>query len=189
MNTELTLSFYSKELKFLNWNQSHPKAAAGISTTNNLGECLVATRMQHERKSKMSDSQQSKRSRADLLPILYVTSQNVGGKLPTCLLIVLLDSGSSHTMVKQSSLPHGAILTTGTPKRTTTTNGVFSTTSFVTIQQVKFPEFGNHCITEVMADVFNSPTCRYNIILGRNILDLMGAKIDFQTNGWVEKCR
>ena len=95
-------------------------------------------------------------------------------------MIVLLNSGGSHTMMKQSSLPHGAIPVKGTPKRSTTTCGVFLTTSSVTMQQIKFPEFRNHCISEVRADVFHSPT--FDIILVRDILDLMGAKIDFLTH-------
>ena len=49
------------------------------------------------------------------------------------------------------------------------------------LTDVIFPEFGNHCIDAVRADVFNSPpTCQYAIIIGRDILKTMGATIDFQ---------
>ena len=85
-------------------------------------------------------------------------------------------------MMKQTSLPHGAIPVIGKPKRTTTTNGVFATTASVNIQQLKFPEFGNYCIEQVEADVFHSQTCQYDIILGGDILNLMGAKIDFKSH-------
>ena len=42
------------------------------------------------------------------------------------------------------------------------------------MEQIQFPKSGNQCIDTIRADVFQSPTCRYNIILGRDILDLMG---------------
>ena len=57
---------------------------------------------------------------------------------------------------------------------------MFTTSSTITLQEVKFPEFGNHCIHNITADVFDSPTCQYHAILGRDILKLMGIKIDFQ---------
>ena len=116
----------------------------------------------------------------DLSPIVYVTTNKIQNSLPTKPLVALLDSGSSHTMVKQNSLPHGTIPNQSEPKRTTTTNGTFSTNSEVHLHQVKFPEFGNHCIDNIKADIFDSPSCRYDLIIGRDILKIMGIKIDFK---------
>ena len=82
-------------------------------------------------------------------------------------------------MMKYSSLPHGTLMTPGPPKRTTTTTGVFSTSSQVTLEKVKFPEFGNNCLDTITADVFDSLTCRYDLIIGRDVLKKMGAHIDF----------
>ena len=83
-------------------------------------------------------------------------------------------------MIKLTSLRHGASATPSAPKRTTTTNGVFASNAHVVLTEVKFPEFGNSCIDTVTVDVFNSPTCRYDLIIGRDILKTMGATIDFQ---------
>ena len=44
------------------------------------------------------------------------------------------------------------------------------------------PEFGNQCILTIEVAIFDSPTCRYDIILGRDILKLMGAQINFNTH-------
>ena len=126
--------------------------------------------------------QQNKRPTLDLSPVVYVTVNRIQQSLPTRALTVLLDSGSSHTMIKKDSLPHGTTVTTTPARRTTTTNGVFATNSNVKLTTVKFPEFGNHYIDQLSADVFDSPSCRYDIILGRDILKMMGARIDFKSH-------
>ena len=64
---------------------------------------------------------------------------------------------------------------------------MFSSNSQVTLTDIRFPEFGNHRIDAFTADVFDSPTCRYDIIIGRDVLKTMGASIDFhnQTTRWL----
>ena len=115
-------------------------------------------------------------------PVVYITANKTQQTLTTRALTVLLDSDSSHTMMKKSSLPHATVPISISPRRTTTTNGVFSTDSTITLHMVKFPEFGNHCIHQITADTFDSLTCQYDIILGRNVLKLMGVLIDFQAH-------
>ena len=149
MAVKLPQSTYSKEPEFLNNQNDHPEAVAGISHKQTLGESLAVTRMQHKRKSEINALRHNKIPKLDLSPILYITAQNTGGQLPTQPMVVLLESSSSHTMMKQPSLPHGAIPIVGKPKRTATTNGVLLTTSFIKLQQIEFPEFENHCIAEV----------------------------------------
>ena len=131
----------------------------------------------------------NKRPRLDLSPVVYINAKRIQNALPTRALTVLLDSGSSHTLIKDSSLPYGTTPDKSSPKRTTTTNGVFATTARVVLTDVKFPEFGNHRIDVIEADVFHSPTCRYDVILGRDILRIMGAKLDFhtQTIVWLDR--
>ena len=147
------------------------------------GESLLTTREQHKQNvRKESILQQNKRPRLDLSPVVYITADKIQQTLTTRALTVLLDSGSSHTMMKRSSLPHGTKPISTSPRRTTTTNGVFSTNSTITLDSVKFPEFGNHCIPRITADMFDSLTCQYDVILGCDILKLMGVLIDFQTH-------
>ena len=138
------------------------------------GECHVTTRAPRNLQNKLP--------KLDLSPVVYVTATQIQQSLPTRALTVLLDSGSSHTMMKRTSLPHGAIPTPSHSRKTTTTNGTFATNSMVTLTDVKFPEFGNHSIPKIEAAIFDSPTCRYDIILGRDILKLMGAHINFSTH-------
>ena len=49
------------------------------------------------------------------------------------------------------------------------------------IQQIKCPEF-NRIIHDLTGDVFDSLTCRYDIILGRRDIAKLGIKLDFSTN-------
>ena len=121
-----------------------------------LQESLLTTRAQ-TRRPKIEVSHQScrdKRLRLDTAPITYVTAERIQQTLSTSrTLLVLLDTGSSHTMIKKISLPHGTSLTPIAPKRPTTTNGVFYTKSQVTLSRIKFLEFGNHSIDLIVADV------------------------------------
>ena len=117
----------------------------------------------------------------DVAPIAYVSATRIQGASPQRSFTVLLDSGSSHTLIKLTSLPFGAVPNKDRAKSTTTTMGSFNSSSNVTLEQVKFPQFGNAIIGNVKADVFNSPNCRYDLIIGRDILLKMGINIDFDT--------
>ena len=136
----------------------------------------MTTRAQSKENKQRRVSQHfEKLNQADCTPVVYVTVERIQQTLPIRPLIVLLDTGSSHTMIKRTSLPHDTTITSGPPKRTTTTNGIFSPNAQISLHKVKFPEFGNHCIDMVTADVFDSPSCRYDVILGCNILQQMRA--------------
>ena len=157
-----------------------------MDQTKPLQESLMTKRERQTKEFKNYHlEQQNKRPTLDLSPVVYVTVNQIQQSLPTRALIVLLDSGISHTMIKKDSLLHGMTVTTTPARRTTTTNGVFATNSNVALKIVKFPKFGNHYIDQLSADVFDSPTCHYDIILGCNLLKLMGACcIDFKS----ERC-
>ena len=67
----------------------------------------------------------------DAAPILYATATSIQSALPQRSFTVLLDSGSTNTLIKKSSLPYGAIPAIGRTKRTTTTMGSFDSSSTV----------------------------------------------------------
>jgi len=117
----------------------------------------------------------------DITPIVYVTANKIQSALPQRAFTVLLDSGSTHTLINKPSLPFGATPNEGKAKRTTTTMGSFDSSSTVNLQEVKFPQFGNCIIGNVKAYVFDSPACRYDLIVGRDILLAMGINLDFHT--------
>ena len=82
-------------------------------------------------------------------------------------------------MINRTCFPFGVDTLKGPLKLTTTTNGTYQTSEIVIIQNLKFPEFGNRSIGDVKADVFYSPNCKYDIILGRTELRKMGVMFNF----------
>jgi hypothetical protein len=107
----------------------------------------------------------------DNIPITICFAKNVQNQVCAKPFLVLFDSGSSHTWFQQKSLPSGF-----KPKRTNemmenqTLAGTFHSRLKVTLNQVTFPDFfPSRTIESIEARVFQSD-CRYDIILGRDIL-------------------
>ena len=57
------------------------------------------------------------------------------------------------------------------------------------LSQLKFLEFSNNNIGEIKADVFDSPTCRYDLLIGRDVIERMGIILDFNKHQmtWIDK--
>jgi len=123
--------------------------------------------------------EQQRMAARDIAPIVYVTVNKIQSALPQRAFTVLLDIGSTHTLINKPSLPFGATQNKGKAKHTTTM-GSFDSSSTFNLQEVKFPQFGNCIIGNVKADVFDSPACRYDLIVGRDILLAMGIDLDVQ---------
>ena len=96
-------------------------------------KCFVTTQSHNSKRSRQGIQ------KLDLSPIVYITSNKIQNSYLQISLIVMLDSGSNHTMIKKSCFPFGVETTKGTPKRTTTTNGTFRISESVMLSQVKFP--------------------------------------------------
>ena len=124
----------------------------------------------------------SDRSHVDLTPILSIAAKTVQGQFLDRTLTALCDSGSTKTVINQQCLPFGVEPTQGPTEKTTTINGTFHTSQTVMISGIKFPERGNAQIRDVCADIFSSPSCRYDIILGQTELALMQLHLNFTTN-------
>ena len=99
-------------------------------------------------------------------------------------LLILLDSRSTSMLIKISYFPFGVIPKEGIAKMTTTTSRMYRSIQSVVIENLKFPEFNNNCIHSISADVFDSPNCRYNIIMGRDLInpDRMALVLNFNTS-------
>jgi len=106
--------------------------------------------------------------------------QNVPSSKP---LVVLFDSGASHSLVNIKALPKGC-----NPARSdrvmhsTTIAGKFQTSMQVDLRRIAFPEFHRkRYVGNLRTYVFSSP-CRYDMIIGRDLLHELGLKIDFKNN-------
>ena len=80
--------------------------------------------------------EQQRMAARDIAPIVYVTANRIQSALPQRAFTVLLDSGSTHTLINKPSLPFGATPNKGNAKRTTTTMGSIDSSSTVNLQVV-----------------------------------------------------
>ena len=96
--------------------------------------------------------------------------------------VVLFDSGSSTTWWNVKSLPPGA-----SPRRVETTAchtlaGNMSSSMELDLEEITFPEFfRTRQLGKITARVFTAE-CRYDAIIGRDVLQDMGLKMDFKNN-------
>ena len=105
--------------------------------------------------------------------------------------IILYDSGSDGILINTRAVPLGATPTFSANKQITTmANGTFDTPRSVWLDQIRLPEFTNsRCIKGVQAKLFDSSTCRYDVILGRDFLRAAGIRLCFNTGNvqWMDR--
>jgi len=118
---------------------------------------------------------------ATKLPTSYLVARMIGNKISQRMLRVLFDSGGSCTWISSRALPHGCIPDVLTnPTRSVTLAGSVETNKFVMLYDILLPEFDrNKKIEQQGAFVFDGP-CNYDIILGRDFLQMIGFKMNFE---------
>ena len=129
--------------------------------------------------------------RNKLVPIIIIQTKVINGvKLPRPLLC-LLDSGSTGCLMNRKSMPYGCkTIRTEHATVSTTTQGNYSSDEVVYLEDVQMMEFTNaRHIRGAGAHVFDSPTCPYDLILGRDFLRSIGLVLDFQTDtvAWLDE--
>jgi transposase InsO family protein len=121
---------------------------------------------------------------SDVAPVCIVKIHYISGIRLDRPLICLFDTGSTGTMIQQRCLPPGAKPNISNQKRITTTiNGSFDTSLSVQLNDISLPEFVNGRIIDgIEARLFDSPSCRYDIIFGRDFLKKTNMKFCFERN-------
>lgn len=124
----------------------------------------------------------------NMTPITIMTSQTICGVRFEKILRVLLDSGSTRTLIHKRVLPKDAqtqLLKKG--KGVNTLAGTMQVESVARLRNVKLPEFDkNRTFDECKALVFDSP-CAYDVLLGADALKKLGINLLYET-GVVEWC-
>ena len=116
-------------------------------------------------------------------PATICTANTIGTLRSRKMLRVLLDSGSNSTLINKKALPKGIIpKELAEAKSFKTLAGKLTTSQMVTLRDVRLPEFDkNRRISQQRALIFDSPNCKYDIILGTNFLSKAGIKLDYST--------
>ena len=127
-----------------------------------------------------------------LTPISIMVVDTIGVKKSRALLKVLLDPGSTKTLISRKALPKGTMPTAlDTIREVSTLAGSMQTSDLVHLRDMRLPEFDkNRRIDEQKALVFDGK-CRYDVILGAYFLTKTGIDINYSTGTmhWFENVR
>ena len=117
-----------------------------------------------------------------LTPITIMVVRTIGTLDSKKLLRVLLDPGSTKTMIHRRALPRGTTAVTLEKGKTITTlAGLMNTSTMVRLRDIKLPEFDKNRIVEVQNALVFDQKCRYDVILGSDFLTKTGIDIQYST--------
>ena len=116
----------------------------------------------------------------DEVPMALCVVESVSKQASTKPLVVLFDSGASHTWWNIKSLPKGTVPRRVESSTSDTLAGSMTTKLAVTVDNVVFPEFfKSRKLPSIDAKVFTTE-CRYDAIIGRDVLRDLGLILDFK---------
>ena len=117
-------------------------------------------------------------------PCTICTVNTIGTLRSRRLFRVLLDSGSSTTLIKKSALPRGCTLNPiDQERKVKTLGGNVLAMHMVNLRDIRLPEFDkNTSIEKQGALVFDNDSIKYDIIFGTNFLTKTGIKLDYSNS-------
>ena len=127
------------------------------------------------------DEQQTKGNKVEHIPITVLIAQRVQQKpLMNSPFLCLLDSGATGCWISRTRLPQNIQGKTVAEVTSQTLAGTFTSNQEIQLEQVMLPEFfKTRKIDYVQAKIFTTP-CRYDMILGRDLLNDLGIILDFK---------
>ena len=122
----------------------------------------------------------SEKKKADLIPMTTMMASSIQENGMTKPLLVLCDSGATSNWIRRGALPKGVNGKQVEQHKGTTVAGGFQSNIEIEFKNVMFPEFyRTRTIDSFKAMVFNAE-CRYDVILGRDFLSLIGLQADWK---------
>ena len=127
------------------------------------------------------DEQQTKGNKVEHIPITVLIAQRVQQKpLMNRPFLCLLDSGTTGCWISRTRLQQNIQGKTVAEVTSQTLAGTFTSNQEIQLEQVMLPEFfKTRKIDYVQAKIFTTP-CRYDMILGRDLLNDLGIILDFK---------
>eukprot|EP00956_Cyclotella_meneghiniana_P036507 scaffold126502_cov47-Cyclotella_meneghiniana.AAC.4 len=115
-------------------------------------------------------------------PVTVCTANTIGTLRSRHIFRVLLDSGSTCSLIKRSCLPkHCQTKAMSKYKKVTTLAGKLKAEEVVTMRDIRLPEFDkNRRIDQHTCLVFDNDKCNYDIILGTKFLSKVGIKLNYE---------
>jgi hypothetical protein len=119
----------------------------------------------------------------NLTPVTIMVVDTISSIRSRTLLRVLLDSGSTTTLVNKRCLPRKCKpQEINNCKKVNTLAGTYTSTEVVIMRNLRLPEFNKkRNVNQQKALVFQSETCKYNVILGAVFLTKTGIDAKYST--------
>jgi hypothetical protein len=119
----------------------------------------------------------------NLTPVTIMVVDTISSVKSRILLNVLLDSGSTATMINKKCLPRNCKPCEITNSRQINTlAGTYTSTEVVIMRNLRLPEFDkNRNVDQQKALVYQSETCKYDVILGADFLTKTGIDVKYST--------
>lgn len=118
----------------------------------------------------------------DLLPLSFGVAKKIQGVRFGTPLTLLLDSGSTTTWISKKCLPPGIQGQTVNKVTGSTLAGDFSSSEEILLEDFVLPDFhSKKFLPKLPARVFHAE-CRYDMIIGRDVLRVFGLQLDFDSN-------
>ena len=116
----------------------------------------------------------------DEVPMAFCVVGSISKQALTKPLVVLFDSGASHTWWNIKSLPKGTVSCRVELSTSDTPAGSVTTKPAVAVENVAFPEFfKSRKLSATDARAFTTK-CRYDAIIGRDALQDLGLVLNFK---------
>ena len=134
-----------------------------------------------------SDDRQHKKAKksvpTNLTPVTIMVVDTISAVRSRKLLKVLLDSGSTTTLINKKCLPKNCKpCPISSSRKVNTLTGTYTSTEVVTMRNLRLPEFDkNRNVDQQKALVFQSETCKYDVILGADFLTKTGIDVKYST--------
>jgi hypothetical protein len=126
----------------------------------------------------------------NLTPVTIMVINTISSVRLRRLLRVLLDSGSTTTLINKKCLSrHCKPCKISSSRKLNTLAGTYTSAEMVIIRNLRLPEFNkNRNVDQQKALVFQSETYKYDVILGADFLTKTGIDVKYST-GIMEKVR
>jgi hypothetical protein len=171
LNTTNNLESTRNALKTLNARNTHYKNIVDVYA------------MSEHDGSKAAVKKSLKNVSNNLTPVTIMVVDTNSSVKSRILLKVLLDSGSTATMINRKCLPrHCKPCEITNSRQINTLAGTYTSTEVAIMRNLRLPEFDkNRNVDQQKALVFQSETCKYDVILGADFLTKTGIDVKYST--------
>jgi len=174
--TELSLSKSKIKKSDIIYNTKSISSSTGNAPNTFNTHCYLTEEV-YANTTKISQSR-------NFTPVTIMVVDTIGTIKSRRLLKVLLDSGSTATLINKRCLPRKCQpYKTSQVRMVNTVAGSYQSTAVVVMRNLRLPELNKHRnIEQHKALIFESDNCKYDVILGADFLTKTGIDVKYSTN-------